>query len=333
MRIMSREELVACGRGANQVRQEEKGLQFLRHPDAAIDYYGEYGPYQRDWAQHPSGVALEFYTDSDQLHLEIVLSPAADAPAFFDIWIDDQFAGSVGGAAVTEELAQSFWLSVDGERQERLVTLYLWHSRQCWIRSIGLDDDASMRPGPERPVLLVLGDSIARGGNADHPSLTYATLAARKLGMSLHNCGVGGHVFDAASLPERPIENPALIYVAYGINDWGRNRDIGEARAYLERLRDLYPTTTIVVQQPIYRKGADDQPAQPNEQGQLLSTYREALATLVAQMPKMLCLPWQELFPRDASMLVDSTHPNTAGHIVYGGNVACLLRGIIEGKQ
>ena len=215
------------------------------------------------------------------------------------------------------------------------ITLYLPQTRRACLRSLQIAPLANFAPAPLGDAWLALGDSITQGEYGHHPSLTYAAVAARELGLTLHNCGVGGDIFDAATLTERPAPDPLLITVGYGTNDWNGGGDVAAAGAYLVRLRELYPATPVVVLPPIWREpdGMDGAQPTPNSAGQTLAEYRAALGDVVRAFPGMTYLPAEYLFPPGLPFTVDGLHPNTQGYIVYGLNLARLLRPVVDRLQ
>jgi lysophospholipase L1-like esterase len=316
---MTHDMIVACARGMRQARETGLGLELVRFSDAALAAYAEKEMWTvRAWC--PAGVTLQLVTDSPTLDIELALGPGARQPAYVDAYVDGRFAATLGSATPGETLAGTFTLPGTPAH----VSLYLPHCRQAGIRTLALADGASWTPAPAQPILLALGDSITQGMDAHHPSLTYPAVAARRLGMSLYNGGIGGYVFDAASLPDAPVADPALITVAYGTNDWSHRRDVAHARDYLTRLRALYPTTPVAVLAPLWRS------ADATEEAASLADYRAALTAIVAGFPGMTTVPMPALLPPGPAFLCDGVHPDAAGHVVYGENLAGALQAVFS---
>ncbi|HOF87509.1 MAG TPA: SGNH/GDSL hydrolase family protein [Armatimonadota bacterium] len=318
MRTLTKKEILACARGIRQAVETDRGLELRRFSDAELAYY-RYSEAATQRALCMAGVALAFETDSDALAASLRLGGGARAYAFVDVYVDGLFVATGGAMEQRDRLDVACRWPARGTHR---VTLYLPHCRQAGIVSLALADGASCIPLPARPVLLALGDSITQGMESPHPSLTWPAVAARALEMDLHNCGIGGHYFAAAGLPERPVDHPALITVAYGTNDWNMGRSPEEARPYLARVRALYPTAPLAVLEPIWWDGGETS----EKHGLTFPAYRQALAAIIADAAVDSALPMAALLPPGPAFLADGVHPTAAGHVVLGLNIAEQLR-------
>ncbi|HEY3416176.1 MAG TPA: SGNH/GDSL hydrolase family protein [Armatimonadota bacterium] len=332
MRELTGEEIIAAARGVFEVREGAQGLDLRRFPQSAMDFYESADHYRQCSQCHP-GVRLEALTDSGSLTLATAMRLIYPLSLCIDLYVDGVFTGFLRTEEAMEmryPAGEAFGGTLRWEQtgRPRRVTLYFPHLASLYLRGVQIDDGASWEPLPEEPILLALGDSNTQGGTSAFPSMIYSAVAARTLGLSLHNRGIGGMVFDAASLPERPLtQQPALITVAYGINDWGASRDIAEARSYLARLRALYPDTSITVLAPVFSKAeAEPGDAKKNERGLTLHAYRAALADIVREFPGMRHITTGQLIPPDPGLIFDAVHPSTAGHLCYGLNLAAGVR-------
>ncbi|OPZ83729.1 MAG: GDSL-like Lipase/Acylhydrolase [bacterium ADurb.Bin429] len=313
MRVLTTEEILACARGMRQASETNLGLELQRFSEAEAAFYA-YSEGATVRARCTAGVAVCVETDSDRLDVSLRLGVGARACSYVDLYVDDLFVGTGGSLEARETIEASFQWPTDGTRR---VALYLPHCRQAGIVALALADGASFTPSA-RPVLLALGDSITQGMDSPHPSLTWPAVAARALNLDVHNCGIGGHVFDADGLPERPVEHPALVTVAYGANDWNQGRSPEYARPYLARVRQLYPTTPLAVLETIWWEGGET----VEKHGLTFAAYRTALAAIAAEFAVDGLLPMPRLLPPGPAFLADSVHPTAAGHVVMGLNVA-----------
>ena len=295
-------------------------MQVRRFPPATRRYYNRTEAFSVR-ADCPAGVVLDLETDSDLLQLTAIVGAGARGVAYFDLYVDGCFTGMIGDTSPGEMISGEVrWARPSTGLSH--VTLYLPQSRTVLLQRIAVADGATLRPAQPAPYLLALGDSITQGMDGVHPSLTYPAVAARELGLSLYNCGIGGHTFDADSIPDRPVPEPALITVAFGVNDWGLKRDVTAAHSFLTRLRAWYPVSPVFVLEPIWSAQLDPEPGD----GYPLAAYRHDLTAIAAKFPGVSCLPSVALFPTGNTLLCDGVHPNTEGHIVYGRNLAELLR-------
>jgi lysophospholipase L1-like esterase len=326
MKSLDRATLASLIRGVVAWLDTPEGMEPDRFDAAALDYYTTIGPARGDRARCSAGVSLAFRTTSRRVRLVVDLTTAVRSYSFVDLWVDGVFYASSGAADGPTRIELDALLP-DADGSSRAIALDLPHCRRVRIRSLEIDAGASIAPCPVRPVLLAYGDSITQGMNAHHPSLAFASVLARALDLTLLNQGVGGHVFDVEGLVRPPVESPALITVAYGINDWNQGRDLAAAGPWLARLREWYPRTPVFVFEPIWagREGMD-LASRPNARGETLDKARTVLRAVVAAMPGLRLVPAARLLPGLETMLSDGVHPNETGHLVYGLNAAACIR-------
>ena len=332
MRSVTVDELCACARGAAEVVEKPDGLRFARFPSATR------AAWQRiaDAHERPqlmvrvdcsAGVVLDFLTDSASVSVEATLGEGARQVAHFDLWVDGAFAGCLGGADPGDSVQGEIPLPPgDGQRRCRL---HLPQSRTCCVRAVGLSDGASFALSPALPLLLALGDSITQGMDSAHPSLGFPAVVGRRLGMCPRNGGVGGWVFDVDSLPEPPVKAPALVLVAFGTNDFGEGMTPEPSGPYLERVRSFYPDAPLVVLEPLWRSAYGGETCR-NAAGLTLAEYRAGLRDVVAGFPDVTLVRMESQLPPGDQFLQDGLHPNTAGHMVLGGNIARALHAVVS---
>ncbi|MHB9024252.1 MAG: SGNH/GDSL hydrolase family protein [Armatimonadota bacterium] len=325
MRTLNENEIMSCARGALQARQTELGLLPLRFTDAELAYYEGLSEAASVRAHCPAGIALDFFTNSDVVEIEAGIGAAARLSAFFDVYVDGVFVGSIGAAQPGETVKGAVRWTAPADRPSR-VTIYLPHMRVTGLKRVALAEGSSFTPAPPERLLLALGDSITQGMEAPNPSLAFPTVAARALGLFAHNCGIGGQRFDASALPERALDDPAQIIVAYGANDWWYGDSADTAGPYLARLRELYPQTRIAVLEPIWSVPGDGDGSPPESACEAFADYRRSLAAVVNEYPGIECIPSERLLPPAPAFVPDGLHPDDAGHVVYGLNLARLLR-------
>lgn len=266
-----------------------------------------------------SGIKLDLMTDSEWIAFDYTVADQARSWLYFDIFVDGMFADTIGTECFEGrdghfhyELAHV--PDCHGKRRERRIRIYLPHLAQLSLRNFMLSAGAFAAPAPgEAGNLLCLGDSITQGMDGRHPSSTFPVLLSRFLGLNVLNHGVGGHVFDKASLDRELPYRPDWITVAYGTNDWGKVNSLWEfarnCREYLEALSQLYPNAKIAVLTPIWR--AD------RGQARQMGTFAElgrALAEICASFPRILLVDGLHLVPHQPRFFGDGTvHPNDEG--------------------
>jgi lysophospholipase L1-like esterase len=326
MQALSTDQIRRFARGALSVVEESGLIRFARFPEEVRAHYHGMGEGRAIRSDCTPGVVLAFETDASWISLEAHVAEGARSFGFADIYMDGHFVAFAEDEESTGRIAGVVELP-PAEDAPRRVELYLPHCRTTRLESLALPDDATCRPVPGRPRWLALGDSITQGMNAVHPSLIWPAVAARALGLHVHNAGVGGAVFDERTLMQPPLDEPDMITVAYGINDFNAGHDASDAAPYLRRLRGLYPDVAIAVLEPTYspREGFDREP-KPNDAGLTLAEFRAQLREVVDGFEGMSCLRADVILPPVPHFAPDGVHPDTTGHIVMGTNLARSLR-------
>jgi lysophospholipase L1-like esterase len=334
MREMTFDQLAAACRGALRVEPEGDGIVFRRFGPEASDYWDR-TPGWRIRSRCPAGVRIAFRTDADRLRLRADLGHFARPAARFDGYVDGLCAFTVGvgtpeADSLDAEVALGDPAAATGDDGLRHVAIYLPQMRMVTGLSIALPDAARYEPAEPDRLWLALGDSITQGMTTPFPSLTYPSVAARRLGLDLHNAGVGGAVFDEHAIPERPTElEPAAVTVAFGVNDFNGGRPVEAAEAYLRALRDHYPETPTAVFEPLWAAAGDEDPMRRNDRGLTFAEYRSALRAIVADLGGLAWVPRGRLTPPGPAVTVDGCHPDTAGFAFYAEGASAALNDLL----
>jgi len=322
MMSLTHDQLRTVARGVCAVEPVETGWTFRRLPQTAMTHYGSVEG-QRIRSRCAAGVVLDFLTDSDVLAVQADIGAGARPPAFFDLYVENTMVGTMGDDEAPERVEGTF--DCGPSSGLRRFQLYFPHVRIPTLIDVSLRKGCTVRASVPRPVWLALGDSITQGMSGTYPSLTYPALAARLRGYDLHNAGVGGAVFQPESLREKPVDNPALVSVAYGINDWNKGVPPDAACNMLTRLQSFYPDSPLFILEPIWFARPDRDPDEKNALGLTLAEYRSALATVAHDVPGARWIEKESLMPPGYRFATDGCHPNTLGHVVYGNNLATLI--------
>ena len=245
-------ELRSATHGAVRLEQTERGIRFWRMSEEQKQYYLDRGDemHIRN-SKQSAGVRLAFLTDSRSLTLSADLWPdLSGACCGFDVCEDGVLIAHLG-----EENQEVERLCAPLSEGEHLVEIYFPWSKGVTLRELCLDDGATFVPHHRRHRLLSFGDSITHGALAVYPSLTYTERLASLLDADLDNRGIGGDHFSAGTAELETVENPDIVTVAYGTNDWshwGACFD-DECPRMLKVLSERYPRAEIFVLSPIWR--------------------------------------------------------------------------------
>ncbi len=300
--------------GALDIRQEEAGFRFSRMTPsqtmAFIRAAEEFGPK----CGCPSGVRLDFHTDSDLLALRWsdAIQTAERAFCFFDVVVDGVLLLHSGMENCCSGAGDGFCVTLPaGEHRVQIFLPTLW---DVTVGAVTLSDGATLVPHRPAKRILFHGDSITQGYDARFPSGCYANLLARHYDAEILNQAIGGALFDPAIV--QPVGAFDFIVVAYGTNDW-RHCTLGEittnAAAFLARLNMLYGDTPVYVVLPIWR---DDLFEEPVGLGGDFMEVRASIRRL-AESQGFHVVDNYELLPHDVRLYSDGLHPNDAGFQIY----------------
>ncbi|HEY8505878.1 MAG TPA: SGNH/GDSL hydrolase family protein [Gemmataceae bacterium] len=188
------------------------------------------------------------------------------------------------------------------------------------------------------PVVMFLGDSYTVGDGRARPEITYASATARLLGWQVVVAGRSGTGFvvkrgDAflglfeGQLGWRPA--PDMLIVSGGHNDFRvpAQQVAANAHVLLERARQRWPGTHIVLMGPIWGTGTPPQGA---------IAVRDALKNLAGRLGIPFIDPIGEQWitgdpltgEGNAAQYIkaDRTHPNPAGHRYLATRLAADLK-------
>ena len=321
----SKDDIHTALKGCVNLVESEGALRFQRMPSATLAWYRNHSEFARARAESPAGMVLDLMTDTATIVVEAKLEPGARGYAWIDLHCDGLFVATAGVSDPQDRLQAEFTVPGAVSGRQRRLQLYLPHTKILALQSLSLSVGCCWEPTPPRPLLLALGDSITQGLDCRHPSLTYLMTAARLLDMDVLSHAVGGHIFAAESLPEKPTAAVDHILVAFGTNDWRGSRDPDEAGRYLEQVRRFYPDTPMTVLEPLWRDPVEGPQPQRNDLGLTLEDYRRALRLLAPQCALTSLVSREFLLPCEPRFFADGVHPNTEGHLILGQNVAAKL--------
>ena len=214
-----------------------------------------------------ASIFLDFYTDADALVIKGDAVAKSSRKYFsFDIFVNGEIKGYIdnmkdGNLSLPYSLNPfplgAFEGSVELGKGEKRVRVYFPWSVDPRISEITLENATFVREIPKKSQkMLVYGDSITHGYDALRPSNHHITRLAEYLGLEAVNKGIGAEIFRPGLAAVKEDYEPALVYIAYGTNDWnGQTREYFNecCRGFIEALRDNYKTSPIVMISPIWR--------------------------------------------------------------------------------
>lgn len=306
----------------------------------------------RQMAATTAGVCVRFATDATEVALAVKVDPEPRGTAAVLAELDqgsrrrphDGVSATVDGEAVgcvwpQEVMRQLPWIeeseglqlvtfslngagrgdegimTIPGLGARHEVTIWLPCLRGCVVRELWVDG-TYVEPLPERPRMLVLGDSIAQGFCCDDPAATWPALVSEQRGYDLLNQSIRGQVFQASSLlspSEREATDTACVFVALGANYvWDACAPAlveREAHALMREVRRLYPNAAIFSLTPTWYDA--------QRIAACSGTCLEQLPDIinrVAVAQGVQVLDGQRLLKHKAELLADGIHPTKDGH-------------------
>ncbi|MEO5999753.1 MAG: SGNH/GDSL hydrolase family protein [Chitinophagaceae bacterium] len=329
-RELSYKEIVDHTTGVVDIERSGDSLVFNRYPNETIKVLSV-SPTWEVRAHSTSGIATSFITNSNKLFLSgsIVQNSPQSVP--FHIFCNEKIIDVLPGK---EDTTFNFSIDLDlppGVKNKMIQIVFPAYSKGV-LRRICLQKGASLEKKIFKGKMLAYGNSISQNAGEYNGFLT---LAANNLGYSLHDAGIGGHIFQAEYLTQSLVKNPNIILVEYGTNDWSGNKKADNAKPFLDKLCSMYPGVPVAVIEPLYRfNPANTDAADPfkNKLDQSLEDYRQALRTICKEFKKVTVLDHKMLLPKNPDLFTDGVHLNEEGQKILSDNLTTLIKKIIGNK-
>ena len=320
---LSLNQLKEIAHGCCEVREEDRGVMFDRMNAPLRELYSA----TEGWTtcrRSPAGVRLRFRSNTSRIAVSLRYG-RSECPSYcVDLFADDGPLRSAGPEGEAEQWSGEIYAA--GTRGERSFDLWMPHVTETWLERLEVDDDAAVTPvAREEVTWLAVGDSIAQGMVASSPARSYVAIAARALGVGVHNVGVGG----TKMLPElgrgAGLLRRTFATVAIGVIDWAQSRRIRSFAAHTTEMlggliaeREDLPVC-LVTPLPVF-----DRP-EKNERGLTVEDYREVLRRASAGFANVTVIEGPLLGMDSRECFVDGVHPNDHGMRVLGAALAQRL--------
>lgn len=323
---LSFDQIKDCTFGAIEVTQREDGIHFKRCTDKQVAAWGEMHVDLGERATYPSGIQLDFHTNSK------VLRFSAANGTMYDVCINGLLRRSVNmkthrekGIPATIPLTDS----IGGELDDVRVSIYFPRGNfPAVISYVELDDGAYVKPHVFDHKFLFYGDSITQGCSCVHHSLCYTYSVSQFFNAESLNQGVGGGRFDGSTYDDIDYE-PDTVFISFGTNDFNHYKTLEEMEAqtcaFMDKVKERYKNIAkrFFVISPIWR-------ADLAEKEREIGSFADARAVVIrqAQAHGMTHVDGLKLVPPLPCFFQDEyLHPNDAGFGLYTQN---LIREIIR---
>ncbi len=282
-----------------------------------------------------SGIKLLFKTDSEKMFLKINTHQASSRKYFsVDVFVDGVYADSLDNFShidmprdyTTVEVplgSHSKAFNLGGG--EKTVCVHLPWSVGVEIEELSVDDTAFVESVKLPKKLLVFGDSISQGYDAQRPSNRYVAKLARLLDAEEMNKAIGGEVFSPELSELKDDIEPDYIIVAYGTNDWvltDSDTFKVNCKAFYTNIRNNYPDAKMFAITPIWRDGYTSE----TPFGEFLSVDKY-IRECVKDLDGVTVISGFEFVPHSSEFFADLIlHPNDKGFNCYFENLSAQIK-------
>lgn len=305
------DEIIEISVGSPNIKIENGAVYFYKATDEQMEAYGPEGSGMRNNATGSTGVRLDFTTDSSTFSFK------AASGGRFGLFINGNFV-----TQITNATTQIFNMTLDTGKGENRITLFLPNGGTGAISMLKLDYGATCKRQEFDSKFLIIGDSITQAWPTAIDANGYGHLISMHYNADSIIYGVGGGIFDYKILGTTPECDPDVITVAFGTNDWARSYNAetleNNMKAFLNKLKELYPDAKIIGITPLWRKDAGSNKAM---------TFDEAcdLIASVYEEYGIPCIDGDALVSHEDVNYADDVHPNDTGHEEYAKNLIKAL--------
>lgn len=270
----------------------------------------------------PAGASLALHTDAEWMELDLTVEWTNRTYVQVQAAVEDKWCAASGHDPFGDTPCKlTFRIplapAAAGAGQQRQVEVFLPNYAVVSVADVRLSPGASASPaGTPALKLLALGDSITQGNAARNPAAAYPVRLARLLGAALLNQGVGGHDFDPDSFDNELPYEPDLITIAYGINDWAKNKTGDEIAAnaaqLLGRVTSRYPGKPVLLATPLWHGKEGEARAAGTT-----ADVRARIAEAAAGYADVHVIDGRGIVPGKPFLFADGLHPTDEGFAHY----------------
>lgn len=312
--VLNETQLKEIAFGALETYKDAEGVyRFKRMTDAQAEEFARESSDFKSKTGATSGVRLDFYTDSDFVSVEYAGVVSGSSRKWYSLEI------YVNGKLTVIDHHDSYEVT-SGEVYAKLpegknrVQVFLPCLANAGIKAVTVADGAVVEPSEHKYSMLVLGDSITQGYDAQLSSRCYANIMSLKLDAKIVNQAIGGARFYKEQLEKT--QDYDIVTVAYGTNDWSGKDSFktfyDDCEEYIKLLSEQHPDAKKFIILPIWRANHND----PKPTGNFF-VCREAI-TQIAKRYGCIALDSIDYVPHDEIFFHDLVlHPNDVGFEAY----------------
>ena len=326
--IFSLEDFKRFSLGAVKVENKRDAFQFFRFNDAEMAHYAPTTHLKKSYAT--AGVSVACITDAGAVRISGSVRPGSSRTYYsFDILCDGVLVGQVKNYDISMLVPDYTAIPLDlgefsgrvelPEGRKRLQIVFPW-SVAVDLYELSLDGESFVEPVNTERNMIIYGDSITQGYDAQTPSRSYASRLARELNANALNKGIGGEKFSPDLASIKNDNSPEIITVAYGTNDWS-SYTISKlkrlAEEFYSTLSGNYPSAKIFAISPIWR-GELSLP----EKNESFKKVAEIISDIADKHENITFIDGIDFVPHDSSYYADlRLHPDDGGFDFYADNL------------
>ena len=269
----------------------------------------------------PAGVRISFRSNTTRVSGSIV--PQKES-GMLDLCCDGEVVAALDLSQKDDFVFENL------SDEEKLIELWLPQFGKFQLRSLEIDDGATLKPSNDtRPRWITYGSSITQCRTAASPTQTWPGIVARTHGLNLTCLGYGGQCHLDAMVARMIRDAPAdYISMCLGINIQGAS-SLGP-RAFrpaiigaVQIVREKHPDIPIVLMSPICSPPREEK---PNAVGFHLQRMREEVQAATEALQahgdtQVHYVDGLTVFGPDfVHLLPDDLHPDAEGYRVMGKN-------------
>lgn len=298
---------------------EKDGLIHLNRftPEQRASYFESSDFTQKTFAS--SSIRMEFVTDAKAFSMDVIASKGSSRLFYyFDIVVNGALIRCEGAESYLDQPEFHLELPLNGTKSS--VCIYFPCLVEIRLKRAAFEGASVIEPVSKKYRMTCFGDSITQGYDTIHPSLAYPNQLADALDAEVFNKGIGGDLFNPALAACPEPQQPDLITVAYGTNDWSRCTKAqltDNAERFFQNLAEVYPGVPVFAILPIWRKDSNLTTAAGT-----FEEAREIIRKICEKYPSVQVIDGMTLVPHlDECFMPDGLHPNDFGFQFFGRNL------------
>lgn len=298
--ILSQQQIKELATGHVQTEMQDGLVYFSKCTKKQIHFWHGQSESLGLRAETTTGIMLDFTTDSKNIRA------AVTDGAKFEL--------KINGNIVLQTTEGNLSAALSGNDR---VTIVFPRHEKGFIKSLELDDGATVTPVAYKRKFLFMGDSITQGWNSKYDSLCYEQRVTDFFDAKAVCNGIGGSYFIKNSF-EKTDFDPDTVIVAYGCNDFRHYKSMQEreknADEFLKEVASAYVGKKLIYVVPIPRLDVEGDAATE------FKNMRDRFCD-IAKSYGFKTVDGFKIIPANHDFYADDLHPNDLGFSTMADNL------------